>query len=234
MTSRKDLLTSLKPHGSVLILANGGQVRIQAAGSIQLDLRISTGDVIPATIHDVFYVRELKGGNLISESQLELNGCKIISGYGRRKVFTGGKEWILGILDSSGQYAIQENSRNTSFASYLHAHKCFGHPSQTAMENSKKLYPNIISNQPAGFHCPFCQLSKSTHRSEKSSQKRAKYPQGITHSDLSGKFSVESFGGKRYYIIFIDDYSRYAWVYFLRDKSDAYQAIREFMLRIRN
>ncbi|KAI0992821.1 hypothetical protein K3495_g15363 [Podosphaera aphanis] len=91
MTSRKDLLTSIKPHGGVVTLANGGQVRVQAAGSIRLDLRISTGDVIPATIHDVLYVPELKGGNLISESQLELNGCKIISENGRRKVFTGGK-----------------------------------------------------------------------------------------------------------------------------------------------
>ena len=64
----------------------------------------------------------MKGGNLISESQLELNGCKIISENGRRQVFKNGKEWILGILDSSGQFVVQENNDEVFFTSYLNAH----------------------------------------------------------------------------------------------------------------
>ncbi|KAI0991999.1 hypothetical protein K3495_g16187, partial [Podosphaera aphanis] len=39
-------------------------------------------------------------------------------------------------------------------------------------------------------------------------------------------------GRKRYYITFIDDFSRYAWISFLRNKNDAYQAIRDFVTRI--
>lgn len=48
---------------------------------------------------------------------------------------------------------------------------------------------------------------------------RASKPFELVHSDLCGPISVPSHGGARYFIVYIDDYSRYAWVYFLSDKS---------------
>lgn len=116
----------------------------------------------------------------------------------------------------------------------MEAHQCFGHPGQNAMLNLKKRYPELIPNKPEGFHCQSCILSKSTHRTENSRQKRAQQPFKIVHSDLSGKFSVKSLGGKQYYITFIDEFSQYAWVYFFQNKSDTYQAICDYIISIKN
>ena len=48
------------------------------------------------------------------------------------------------------------------------------------------------------------------------------------HSDLSGKFSSPSLSGKRYYITFTDDFSRYTWIYFLNKKSDAFETFKDW------
>jgi hypothetical protein len=41
----------------------------------------------------------------------------------------------------------------------------------------------------------------------------------MIHSDVCGPFPVQSFQGKRYFVSFIDDYSRHTTVYFIRKKS---------------
>ena len=234
MTSQKNLLTSVRPHKGIVTLANGAGIPVEGIGMLHLRLRISSGEITTATIQNVLYVPKLKGGNLISESKLELSGCKIFSELGHRKVFKKGVEWMYAILDESNQFILQDQKYKAAFTSYLEAHKCFGHPGETSMTNLKQRYPDLIPRKPEGFVCPSCILSKSTHKSGKPSQKRSSKPFEIIHSDLSGKFSVDSLGGKRYYITFIDDFTRYSWIYFLRNKNDAYQSIREFIIRIKN
>jgi len=50
----------------------------------------------------------------------------------------------------------------------------------------------------------------------------------LTHSDVRGPMPTESFNGKRYFVTFIDDYSRYVKVYFIRHKSEVLQKFKEF------
>ena len=37
-----------------------------------------------------------------------------------------------------------------------------------------------------------------------------------------------SIGGARYFLIFVDDRSRYTWAYFIRRKSDVFEYFKEF------
>jgi transposase InsO family protein len=45
--------------------------------------------------------------------------------------------------------------------------------------------------------------------------------------DLMGPMQVESLNGKRYVLVCVDDYSRYTWVIFIREKSDAFDVFKE-------
>ena len=45
---------------------------------------------------------------------------------------------------------------------------------------------------------------------------------------------TESLGGKKYILVMVDDYSRYAWVVFLRDKSEAFITFKDIGLKIQN
>ena len=48
----------------------------------------------------------------------------------------------------------------------------------------------------------------------------------LIHSDLWGPSPVMSLGGKFYFISLTDDSARYSWVYYLRKKSEAFQAFK--------
>ena len=66
--------------------------------------------------------------------------------------------------------------------------------------------------------------SKSSHQTSK--------PLEIIHSDLWGSSLVISHTGNRYYVLFIDDFTRYTWLYPLKLKSDVFQAFIDFQHRI--
>ena len=50
----------------------------------------------------------------------------------------------------------------------------------------------------------------------------------LVHTDLWGLSSVASLGGLRYYTTFIDDSSKKVWVYFLKNKSDAFETFKKW------
>lgn len=45
---------------------------------------------------------------------------------------------------------------------------------------------------------------------------------------------ILSWVGYKYFIIFVDDYSHYTWVYFLHSKSDVYPIFQQFVSMIEN
>ena len=49
------------------------------------------------------------------------------------------------------------------------------------------------------------------------------------HTDICGAFDVNSFGKERYFITFIDNYSHYAYVYLLDEKSQAVDALEIYL-----
>ena len=50
----------------------------------------------------------------------------------------------------------------------------------------------------------------------------------LVHFDLCGPITPMSNGDKRYFISFIDDFSRKIWVYFLHEKSEGLTAFKSF------
>ena len=59
-------------------------------------------------------------------------------------------------------------------------------------------------------------------------QERAKQPLELVYIDICGLVEVEFFKHKRYILTFGDDFSRKTWVYFLREKSEAFAKFKEF------
>jgi transposase InsO family protein len=51
--------------------------------------------------------------------------------------------------------------------------------------------------------------------------------------DLVGPACVCSAGGKWYVLLIVDDYSRYAWVFFLADKGETFGFVRDLILRLK-
>ena len=74
--------------------------------------------------------------------------------------------------------------------------------------------------------CGPCQLGKQTKAKHPGTKKFAtSRPLELLHLDLMGLTRTESFGGKRYIMVVVDDFTRYTWVIFLRSKLDALEHI---------
>ena len=54
------------------------------------------------------------------------------------------------------------------------------------------------------------------------------------HSDVCGPMPTDSIGGNKYFVTFIDDYSRCCTVYFLKSKSEVPEKFKEFEARVFN
>ena len=52
--------------------------------------------------------------------------------------------------------------------------------------------------------------------------------------DLFGPTTYKSLGGNLYYLVIVDDYSRYTWVFFLHDKTEVASCFKKFAKRAQN
>lgn len=105
------------------------------------------------------------------------------------------------------------------------------------MENMRKLSEkkmaigiDAIRSNDGKLSCEGCTKGKQhTLRYPAKSEDRPSEVVEIIHSDVCGPINVDSFGNSRYFVTFIDDYSRYTCAYFLSRKSDVLAKFKEFV-----
>ena len=90
-------------------------------------------------------------------------------------------------------------------------------------------------NRLSNVMCGPCQLGKQTKTKHPGTQTSAtSRPLELLHLDFVGLTRIESFGGKRYIMVMVDDFTRYTWVILLRSKSDAPEYIEALWTRQQN
>ena len=73
-----------------------------------------------------------------------------------------------------------------------------------------------------------------TKRPFNTKSKRAQELLELVHKDVCGPMSTQAKGGYEYFITFIDDYSRYGYVYLMRRKSEAFEKFKVFRVKVEN
>ena len=83
--------------------------------------------------------------------------------------------------------------------------------------------------------CDTCLKNKMVFISHKSKNViSTKRPLELLHMDLFGPTRVLSLEGSKYGLVIVDDFSRYAWMLFLRNKYDTFDAFQNFTKQIQN
>lgn len=119
----------------------------------------------------------------------------------------------------------QKNLNKSSFEELSQWHNRLGHPSFSLL---KQLFPQLGSPH-SQLRCEPCKLAKHCHLVYLISHIRSSSPFNLVHSDIWGPSPAVSLFGFRYFITFIDDYSRATWVYLMKAKSDVFSIVKSFI-----
>jgi hypothetical protein len=76
--------------------------------------------------------------------------------------------------------------------------------------------------------CEACSLGKMTKAPFTGFPERASDLLELVHTDVCGPMSTIARGGFQYFITFIDDFSRYDYVYLMKNKSKTFERFKEF------
>jgi Reverse transcriptase (RNA-dependent DNA polymerase)/Integrase core domain/gag-polypeptide of LTR copia-type/GAG-pre-integrase domain len=216
-----NLVTSSKPQ--FVTTANGGQTKIFGTGTIS---------VLNQPANEALYLPDFHS-NLLSVNKIvkDLN-CAVIF-LPEKVIFQdriSGNMIGEGIL-RNGLYYLEEN--NKCFASsknndrgYL-LHLRFGHPSDQVL--NRLFHYNYDSSS-----CDTCRFAKQTRLPFPTSITKVEKCFDLIHSDVWGPSPVESYNHYKYYVTFIDDFSKTTWVYLLKTKNEVFSCFQEFFNFITN
>lgn len=110
-------------------------------------------------------------------------------------------------------------------------HKRFGHFNYRGLKmlHQKNMIRDMPKIEDIGEVCEGCQLGKQKRLPFPSKDTwRAKRPLELVHTDVCGPMRTPTPSNNRYFILFIDDYSRMTWVYFLRERSEVFNIFKKF------
>ena len=83
--------------------------------------------------------------------------------------------------------------------------------------------------------CKGCIVDKHPeHKFDAGRKNHATCILGMIHLDISIPISTTSMNGSRYVLTFINDLSRFAWVYFLKKKSEVLEKFIYFKVSVEN
>lgn len=211
-------------------------VEISGIGTIKLKMY----DGLIRTISGVRHVKDLKK-NLLSVGQFDSLGCKIRTDNGIMKIVKGALVVLKARKTVANMFVLMGETHHEAEASIASAspaeektmmwHQKLGHMSEKGLKvlSDQKLLPGLTK-----VTLPFCEhcVTSKQHRLKfGTSTTKSKCILDLIHSDV-WQAPVVSLGGARYFVSFIDDFSRRCWVYPIRRKADVFAVFKTFKARV--
>ena len=117
-------------------------------------------------------------------------------------------------------------------------HKRLGHPHAQKLlfmfKNGLIINKYLVSFQDVLFDCSSCKKGKSKTLPFPQHQEITTKCFDLINTYVWGIAQYVSHSHHKYFVTFIDDHSRFTWVYFLNAKSNAFNAFKKFLALIEN
>ncbi|KAL4388598.1 hypothetical protein GQ457_09G027370 [Hibiscus cannabinus] len=237
MTPHLDLFKVLnKSYKSRVKIGDGSFVEVKGKGDAAVET--SSGTKI---ISDVLFVPEISQ-SLLSVGQLLEKNYNLHFHDRVCDVFDKNGVKMLTVKMIGRSFPIKwkqtEVQAFTSIADkYSLWHRRLGHFNFSSLKymSSKGLVkdmPVVCENTTV---CEVCQKGKQTKLSFHVNQAwRASEKLQLVHTDLCGPMRISSLNGSIYFLIFIDDFSSWCWVFFLKQKSEVFDVFQRFKANSEN
>ena len=237
ITSSTQHLQSAQPYSGPdsVIVGNGDFLPITHIGSIALP---SLSGTLP--LNDVLVCPQITKSLLTVSKLTDDYPCE----------FTFDSQNVL-VKDKQTQQLLSQGSKrkglyrleNPQFLAFYSSrqqstsdgiwHKRLGHPHHQILQHLSSIKA-ISVNKVSKTMCESCQLGKVSKLPFSSSVFQSLKPLERIHCDVWGLAPVTSVQDFRYYIIFIDNYSRFSWLYPLKLKSEVFGTFKSFQCLVEN
>jgi hypothetical protein len=214
MTPDRICFESLSSVRGNVVLADKTQVEYTGVGSVRLSCRLPSEDFSVILLCQVLFVPSLW------KSLYSWNSVKSIGKYALiddgilqvvRKLdrsvvihtFQSGNNFVLTLVPS-------ESASLADDTDYDFLHAPLGHPFKATV--NRTLYEDgyLIPDCPSNFTCNPCALSKFQHKVPKPVEFKSTEAFELIQTDVWRPFPNESYGGSKYFLTIIDDFSRFS------------------------
>ncbi|KAD5962114.1 hypothetical protein E3N88_13587 [Mikania micrantha] len=232
----------LKDGEMELHVGNGAHVAVKAIG--EYEILLPSGFYLK--LDNVCFIPNVTR-NIVSVSRLHEQGFdyvfngNYISAYFNNMFYFEAKPHngiyeidVSNSCTSSSMYSINTKRLKSDFNQSYLWHCRLGYISKKRME---KLQTDGIV-EPTGSEtfdtCESCLSGKMTKAPFSGVGEKATELLGLIHTDVCGPFKTMTRTGKRYFITFIDDFSRYGYVYLISHKHEAFEVFKTFQKEVEN
>ncbi|KAJ9542741.1 LOW QUALITY PROTEIN: hypothetical protein OSB04_029247 [Centaurea solstitialis] len=228
MTGNPNLLSDFTKHtpSARVTVADGNLSQVEGSGTVKLSPSVLLSSVLslPNFSFNLMSVSKITRGLKCSVNFFP-DYCVFQDLQTKRIIGRGRESDGLYIFEQRTPYSLT----SSSFASAFEVHCRLGHPS---LQSLKKLHPEF--SHLLSLQCESCQFAKHqcVHLSPRVN-KRATSPFQLVHSDVWGPCSVASKTGFRYFVTFVDDYSRTTWLYLMKNRSEVFNHLCSFHSEIK-
>nr|GEV89022.1 retrovirus-related Pol polyprotein from transposon TNT 1-94 [Tanacetum cinerariifolium] len=191
---------------------------------------------------NVIFCSNLRG-NIIGKGQICDNKCRVTFSKHDSEITKDGKVIGRGIR-KKGLYVMKlENKQKDQIClttideNFTLWHRILGHAHMRLIQSLafKELVRNLPKLKFDQHFCDACKIGKQAHASHKAKNVvLTTRCLELLHMNLFSPSAVRSYRGNCYSLVIVDDYSRYTWTRFLKDKTEAFDQFKIFTRKIQN
>ncbi|CDF39993.1 unnamed protein product [Chondrus crispus] len=244
ITYDRSLFATYEPLESASVqMGTKASAKVAGRGDVHLKLNVN-GRIEPCKLTDVLHVPDF-AFSLLSVSRMTEVGLKVGFENGKCMIRRGstivatatlvGELYVLDIVSDIGSaHAATLQTWHERFA-HVHSQGIASMIRDNVVSGVKLLGNeankiNNTDNDCISEKCSACVYGKATRSviPKERSSRRAYFSLDLVHSDVCGPLEVQSIGGAKYFITFIDDHSNWSVVYPMHHKSEAFERYKMF------
>ena len=238
--SDRNMFTSFDPIDSREKLFMGNSATSDIRGQGKVILKMTSGKSL--TLNNVLYVPEIRK-NLVSGSLLNKHGFRMVFEFDKvilsKSGMFVGKGYVCNGLFKLNVMIVKPKTTNkasTSSAYLLESsslwHGRLGHVNYGSLRRLINLSHIPTFQVDNNNKCETCVEAKMTRSSFQTIERNTE-PLDMIHSDICDLKFAPTRGGNKYFITFVDDSTKYCYVYLLKSKDEALENLFSIKLKLK-
>ena len=236
--ANRSMFSSYTTVGGDEKLYMGNSSTSKVEGVRKIALKMTSGKTV--TLINVLHVPDVCK-NLVSGSLLSKNGFKLVFVsdkfvLSKNEMYVGKGYLSDGLFKLNVMTVVTKDALNKVASSYVLEssniwHARLGHVNYKSIKKlmNMGLLPKFVC---PSEKCQVCVESKFSKPPFHSVDNRLSKPLDLIHTDICDMKLIPSRGGNKYFITFIDDCSRYCYVYLLSSKDKAVNAFKSYKAEV--